>query len=737
MAMEPDHLDEIDLQKYWLVLKRQWMPAAGAFGAVLLLTLLYASTRESVYEAEGRLLFKTNRSSSLTGLAEDIGRLEALGFNHNPLDTQAEIVGSVPVLQETIAMLDLRNDDGEPLQPLDLSKQLEIRGIPGTDVLRVAHRSNDPELSAVIVNQLMATYLQENVQSNRAETSAAREFVASQLPRTEATVQQADQALREFREQNGIIELEDETRAAVAIISSLEQQIADAKAQVSSSTARVQELQASVGLDSQRAVALASLNQSAGVQDVLNQYQEAQRQLAIEQTRYRSGHPSIDNIQRRLASLESLLQERVTEVAGPGQSASLGSLQLGTLRQELIGELVRAEAERLGAVERLNVLSDTQAGYRSRAANLPGLEQRHRELERQVQAAQTTYEALLTRLQEIKLAENQNIGTARIIAQALAPEQRVGTSSKLIVAAGGMAGLLLAIALAFLLDLLDQSVKTVKEAKEMLGYTVLAVVPSLSALEKHIVQHVCGDVMVPGVITRELARSPISEAYRMLQANLRFLSFDKPLKSIVVTSSIHKEGKSEVSANLAAVIAQGGRRVLLIDADMRLPIQHHIWNINNLKGLTHLIVEQRSVQDTVQRVMPNLDVLTAGVIPPNPLALLDSKRMAYLVSEFEKQYDFVIFDTPPLSGTADSSILGKMVDGIVLVLRPGVVDTRKAVAVKEFLIQSTQNVLGMVINGVDTKNEPDSYFYYSQDAQSEFSSSIPESALVESSTRNE
>jgi len=135
--------------------------------------------------------------------------------------------------------------------------------------------------------------------------------------------------------------------------------------------------------------------------------------------------------------------------------------------------------------------------------------------------------------------------------------------------------------------------------------------------------------------------------------------------------------------------------------------------------------------------MPNLDVLTAGVIPPNPLALLDSKRMAYLVSEFEKQYDFVIFDTPPLSGTADSSILGKMVDGIVLVLRPGVVDTRKAVAVKEFLIQSAQNVLGMVINGVDTKNEPDSYFYYSQDAQSEFSSSIPESALVESSTRNE
>ncbi len=105
--MEPDHIDEIDLQKYWLVLKRQWVPAAGAFGAVLFLTLLYAFIREPVYEAEGKLLFKTNRSSSLTGLAEDVGRLEALGFNNNPLDTQAQIVNSGPVLQETFSLIAL------------------------------------------------------------------------------------------------------------------------------------------------------------------------------------------------------------------------------------------------------------------------------------------------------------------------------------------------------------------------------------------------------------------------------------------------------------------------------------------------------------------------------------------------------------------------------------------------------------------------------------------------------
>lgn len=718
-----DYVEEIDFQKYWLVLKRRWLPALGVFGLVLSFASLYALSRKPVYEAEGRLLFKSNRTSSLTGLAEEIGRLEALGFNNNPLDTQAEIVRSTPVLQQTINSLSLRNDEGELLRPQELDEQLEVKGIPGTDVLRISHQSDDPESAALVINRLMDVYLQENISSNRAETAAAREFIVSQLPRTEAAVQEADLALRQFRERNNIIVLEQEANAAVGIIASLEEEIAQAQAQLVEATARVQELQARVGIDPSQAVALASLNQSAGIQDVLVQYQEVQRQLAVEQTRYLPGHPSIDNLQRRINALDALLQERISQVVGAGQSISVGSLQLGDLRQELVGEMIRAEAQRLGASGRLSALTNTQSTYKIRASNLPGLEQQQRELERRVQAAQTTYEALLTRLQEIQVAENQNIGTARIVSSALVPEDPVEPRKKLILAAGGFAGLLLAIAIAFLLDLLDQSVKTVKEAKERFGYTVLGIIPAVSSADKQYLRPGRSDLSIPGVIVRDLPRSPISEAYRMLQANLKFLTSDKPLKTIVVTSSIPKEGKSEVSANLAAAIAQGGRRVLLVDADMRLPMQHHIWNINNLEGLSHLIVEQRSIQTAIQTVMPNLDVLTAGVIPPNPLALLDSQRMATLVSECSTEYDFVIFDTPPLSGTADSSVLGKMSDGVVLVVRPGVVDASKAEAAKEFLTQSGQKVLGMVINGVNVKSEPDSYFYYSRAATAEFTQS--------------
>jgi capsular exopolysaccharide synthesis family protein len=281
-----------------------------------------------------------------------------------------------------------------------------------------------------------------------------------------------------------------------------------------------------------------------------------------------------------------------------------------------------------------------------------------------------------------------------------------------------LVGILLGIATAFGLDLIDRSVKTVKEAKELFGYTLIGVIPALGKSGKTSRQGSL-EQTVPKVFARDLPHSPINEAYQMLQANLKFLSSDKELKAIVVTSSVPREGKSEVSANLAAAMVQVGRRVLLVDADMRHPSQHHIWELTNSVGLSNILVGEAELNAALQEVMPGLDVLTAGVIPPNPVALLDSKRMASLIETFSKKYDFVIVDTPPLAGIADAPILGKMADGILLVVRPRVVDSANAKAAKEFLARSGQNVLGLVANGVSIKNEPDSYFYYTKEQYKE------------------
>ncbi|MBW4668516.1 MAG: polysaccharide biosynthesis tyrosine autokinase [Cyanomargarita calcarea GSE-NOS-MK-12-04C] len=709
--MQPqEHFDfeEIDFQKYWLVLQRRWIPATGVFSVIFTMASVFALSLKPTYKADGSVLIKVNRSS-LTGLEENIGRIDPALQTNNPTDTQAKIVASVPVIEETINSLHLKDKQGKAIKIRDLTKKLKVESTKGTDVVEISYSDSDPKQAAKVVNKIIEIYIRNNINANRAEAVSVRKFIGKQLPSSEAAVKQAESFLRKFKEENKVIVLAEEATAAVKTISQLEDQIAQAQAQLVDATGREAKLLKEVNVDSQQAVAFTQLSQTPGVQKVLAQLQEAQSLLAVEQTRLQPGHPSIISLNEKVTALNSLLQVRVQEVAGSNEQVRVGNLQIGELRQSLIADIVRVQAERIGLERQVTELSNMRTAYKERANILPRLEQNQRELERQMKAAQTTYETLLTRLQEIKVAENQNIGNASVISKALVPDQPVGLGKKVVLAGGGVVGILLGITAAFAIDLIDRSLKTVREAREIFQYTLLGVIPLLSRDSKN-----SGDPSIPKVIGRDIPHYPLGDAYQMLQANLKFLSSDKKLKSIVVTSSVSKEGKSEVAANLAVSMAQVGNRVLLVDANMRHSVQHHIWNLTNTVGLSNLIVDQVALDAAVHQVMPNLDVLLAGVVPPNPVALLDSNRMASLVTTFVNNYDFVIFDTPALAGTADAAVLGKLVDGILLVVRPGVVNSASAQAAKEFLTQSGQQVLGMAINGVNVKREPDSYFYYTQ-----------------------
>jgi capsular exopolysaccharide synthesis family protein len=259
----------------------------------------------------------------------------------------------------------------------------------------------------------------------------------------------------------------------------------------------------------------------------------------------------------------------------------------------------------------------------------------------------------------------------------------------------------------------DKSLKTLKEIREVFGYPLLGVIP-LSANKTNSRKR-DAELTNPEIAVRDMPNSLTSEIYRMIQANLKFLSSDKVVKTIVVTSAVPKEGKSTVSANLATAIAQLGRRVLLIDADMRVPSQHHLWQLTNVAGLSEVLVGQSAFDIAVNKVIDNLDVLTAGVRPPNPLALLDSKRMASLIEDFSSKYDCVIIDAPPALLAADALALSQMSDGILLVSRPGVIDSSSAPALQEMLDRANHNILGLVVNGIIDKHESSNYFYHASE----------------------
>jgi capsular exopolysaccharide synthesis family protein len=707
-ATEPT--EYINLQQYWFILKRRWLPGSAVLGFVLLFTALVTFLQKPVYQAQGELLFKkADTTSSLTGLGKEIGSLDSV--QSNPLDTEAEIIRSVAISQNVMTALNLKDKQGVPIKRKEFLKRLEVKSIKGTDVLELSFKSTVPQEAVAVVNQLMNFYLENNIRTNRAEATAARRFIEEQLPKTKDTVRQAEAALRGFKERNKIVALQEEAKSAVTVIADLESRIAKAQVDLTNANTRSAALQNQLGMNSQQATAISSLSQSRGVQKVLEDFQAIESQLEVERSRFQEDAPVIVNLKSKEALLKDLLQKRIKQVLGDQQQSVDGNLQIGELQQRLTSEFVNSEVERLVLTNQIAALANVNFNYKERANVIPQLEQSQRELEREVQAAQATYETLLKKLQEVRITEQQNVGNARIIQAALVPEKPVAPRKLLNFGLGGVVGILLAVITVLVLDARDTSLKTVREVRELLGYTLLGIVPNFEKIDKLGSRNRDLEPGIPKIPVKDDPRSLISETYGMLYANLKFLSSDKEVRVITITSAVPKEGKSTVCANLALAIAQLGFRVLLIDADMRHPSQHTVWELPNSLGLSNVIVEQIQLKTAIAQAMPNLYVLTSGLVPPNPLALLNSRRMASLIEDFSQTYDFVIIDTPPISAAADARILSAMTDGMLMVVQPKLVDSASAIAAKELLEQSGQNILGMVINAVIPENEPDSYFY--------------------------
>jgi succinoglycan biosynthesis transport protein ExoP len=682
----------IDLEQYRLILKRRRVPALIVFFLIFVTTTLTMILRKPVYIAEGNLLIKKLSSTPvLTQVGEGVGQLQPLNeVRSSPLDTEAEILISVPMIQKTIATLDLSDEKGIPLTREQFLRRLKVSQINSADLLQVSYEDSDPKKAAEVVNTLMNFYLENNVYANRSEAKSARDFLEQQLPQAQERVNQEERALRRFKEQNNLVTpIEQQANSAETILADLDQKIIQIRSEYADINNHINALRNNLNANSSEAITLNSLNQSflnqnftqySEEQALLARLEELESQLAIQRTRFTATNPM-------LAPLEN---------------------QIEAIKRQLLGKL---EAKSKNLANQIATLSQEQSAYRERLMVLPALEQQQRELERQLQASQANYSKLLENLETVRLAENQKVANAQIVSPAIAPEQPVAPRKSLSLVTGLLLGGLGSIATISLLETRDKSIKTVEEARGLLGFPLLGVIPLMdkpatASLPAEDLEDFNKAIVVPNY-----PLIPFSESYRMLQTNLKFLRSDNTLKVIVVTSSIPQEGKSTVTANLALSMAQRGQKVLLVDADLRRPQQHNVSNLSNQVGLSNVLVGETEYQAAIKQVANNLDVLTAGIAPPNPIALLDSQAMASLVEQFAADYDFVMIDTPPLMAASEALILGKMADGVVLVVRPGLADSVGVNIAKERLEQSGQNVLGIVVNGITADNEPHSYYY--------------------------
>jgi polysaccharide biosynthesis transport protein len=703
-----DYVEEIDLQRYWLVLKRRWLPATLVLGTCIAGSALFALTRDPSYSAEGSILVRPDLTPTLTGVGTDIRELP---LSVNNLQNQSSVVLSTAVMESVIDNLGLTDDDGLPLKPADLSTKLKVESTEQADILQISYSSDDPNEAATVVNVVMDAYLERDILSNRLKAATAREFIERQLPIAEADLDRSAAALQQFKDANGIVVLEDEAVVAVTAIAELDTQIRDVSSNLASANTQASELQEQLAIPLEQAKRLETLSQSTAVQQALADLQLAQAELASQRSLYRETHPTVINLERRVESLQNLLSERVEDIVGTTALASLGNLQMSPLDQQLTTDLATAVVNRSSLASQLQSLVESRNRYAERIQAFPALEKRQLELTQRLQSAQLNYENLLAAFQQTQLAENQTVGSAEILERA-EPAEDAGSLLVPALVVGTFLGGLLGIACAFFLDLVDKSVKTAKDGEMLLGYTLLGLVPKFRTRPEGegSTTYLAGRLdRAPYVPALDRDQPMVSAAFQMLQANLKFTSSDTPHRVIAITSSVAEEGKSAVSANLAATLAHSGKQVLLIDADLRSPSQHHIWDVINRAGLSQVLIREETQQDVTHQISENLTLMTAGALPPNPLAILDSERMADLLQQLKRQYDYILIDTPPLLGAADAAVLGRMSDGVLLVLRPRKVDSANALAAKSFLERSQANVLGVVANGVDINNEHGDY----------------------------
>ncbi len=581
--------------------------------------------------------------------------------------TKVLLLSTEPVLKP---VTDRLKSQYPKLEWWHLARDVKIKPVSSTNILDVEYSAADKAQVKAVLTALGDAYVAYSLEEPKADVQKAKEFLDDQLPALEGRVSQLQTTLQNFRQDNNFYEPASQNTVVSDQLNTFRKQQMENQVALEQAVARYQEIQSANDAQPGEAKVALALTESPRYQALLQQLSTLDNQIAERSAIFQPDHEEVLILQDQRRQLVPLLET----------------------------EARRVEAEAASRVKDLsaknNSLLSNEAGLRRDVQGLGALARRYTDIQRELEIATVNLNQLSATRSTLDLNTAQRQTPWAIVAPVVEPKLTSVLQNTLL---GGLAGFVLGSLLALAADRSKNVYHSAAEIKKAYKYPVLATIPHNRELGQTQPMSLSQAAFASNR-RRQFGMLPFLESLRSLQTNLRLSNADEPIKSVVISSATPEDGKSTIAAYLAQVAGSMGNHVLLVDAEMRRPQIHNRMGLQNNRGLSDLLVSNASPREFIVAANDNVDVLTAGQLPPDPVALLSSQRMQQLMEQFGREYDVVIYDTPPLAGFADAHIVATKTDGLLLVTR--VDKTKQAMLdqVIEGLALLPTKVLGLVIN---------------------------------------
>jgi capsular exopolysaccharide synthesis family protein len=698
--------EAIDLHAYWrTIMRRRWL-IIPFFLATVLITGLVTLRQTKIYDATCTIIIELSAPRVLD--KDSVQEVVESGsssywYSKEFYETQYKVLTSRTVAQRVVDRLQLGQnvrflglDDVKDPAELEKRKQrvdpvavllrsLRIEPVKDSRIVRIRFEDDEPALAAQIANTVAESYIAENLSVKTVTTQNASEWLEGQLGELEKRLDSSGKALFEFKREHDIVATSWEDRQSM--VTNRLNQINDALTRARVRRAELQarnEAIAAAGESLEKAgadvEALQPVATSMSVQQLKMRFVETRVECADLRAKYGEDHPRLQACDTKLAEARQGMRDEIKTA-------------LNASRQEF-QEVVTTERN----LQRL--LTETKTD----AFGLNKYERDYLELKRTYDNNQRLYELVLKRLKDTGVSGMLQVSNVRILDRARTADRPVRPDLLRNLALAILLGLLGGIGLAFGAESLDRTINTQQQVEERVGLTFLGIIPTVERNQ---------DGTPHDLVVHDLPKTAAAECMRAVRTNLLFMSPEKPLKTIMITSSGPQEGKTTTATSLAITMAASGSRVLLVDADMRRPRIHRIFGLANKAGLSSLILGEGSLAEVVQPTqISGLSVLPCGPVPPNPAELLHTAAFKRLVAEMAGAYDRIIIDSPPVGVVADAVVMGTQVDGAVVVLKAGQTNREAAKQAVRHLRDVNTNVIGGLLNDLDITDQKYGQYYY-------------------------